>query len=133
MMMTTTRGNPMNFYLARGRLLLFWKKNTTLSLSFSACRERWRERPGDGTRAKQLSAPLLQFFVFFVFFFVFFFRCDEFFFFFAKERNDRIFASNSKKKIVRRKAKKPEEDKTTEKRAISLVYTHTHTQIHTRK
>ena len=23
MMMTTTRGNPMNFYLARGRLLLF--------------------------------------------------------------------------------------------------------------
>jgi len=38
MTMTTTRGNPMNFYLAKGRLYSFEKKNTTLS--FSACGER---------------------------------------------------------------------------------------------
>ena len=38
MRMTTTRGNPMNFYLAKGRLYSFEKKNTTLS--FSACGER---------------------------------------------------------------------------------------------
>jgi len=57
MTMTTTRGNPMNFYLARGRLLLFEKK-TPLSLSLLAPAERDEERDLETERERNNSALL---------------------------------------------------------------------------
>ena len=123
----------MNFYLARGRLLLFEKK-TPLSLSLLAPAERDEERDLETERERNNSALL------------FFNSLSSLSSSLSSsfgvmnsssslQRNGTIefLPRTRKKKIVRRKAKKPEEDKTTEKRAISLVYTHTHTQIHTRK
>ena len=107
----------MNFYLARGRLLLFEKK-TPLSLSLLAPAERDEER-GLETEREQNDPALLFFNSSLSSLSSSSFSVMNSSSLQRNERNDRIFPSTSKKKIVLvESAKKPEEH-TTEKKGIS--------------
>ena len=131
MTMTTTRGTPMNFYLARGRLLLFEKK-TPLSLSLLAPAERDEER-GLETQREQNDSALL-FFNSSLSSLSSSFSVMNSSSLQRNERNDRIFPSNSKKKIVRRRESKKQgknlKNKQQKKKAFRSLHTHTiHTHI----
>jgi hypothetical protein len=116
---TTTRGNPMNFYLARGRSFYSLKKKHH-SLSLLAPAERDEERDLETEREQNDSALL---------FFDSLSSSSSLSSSFGvmhssslqrNERNDRIFPSTprTKKLFVDESAKKPEEQ-TTEKKGIS--------------
>ena len=114
----------MNFYLARGRLLLFEKK-TPLSLSLLAPAERDEER-GLETEREQNDSALL-FFNSSLSSLSSSFSVMNSSSLQRNERNDRIFPSNSKKKIVRRESKKQGKNlknKQQKKKAFRSLRTH---------
>jgi hypothetical protein len=126
--MTTTRGNPMNFYLARGFYSLKKKHH---SLSLLAPAERDEER-GLETEREQNDSALL-FFNSSLSSLSSSFSVMNSSSLQRNERNDRIFPSNSKKKIVRRESKKQGKNlknKQQKKKAFRSLHTHTiHTHI----